>query len=127
MIMSLIFIVRSVGYNPLTEINFADNQATNNSIIGSLGFKYEFSEKLTIDVNGGIDRSDVHVERRQGPQTLEGVPDGRSQLSEQLTNNYVFNGWATYTRKWLATIIFRLFLEYLIKNQLPILTFGKPT
>lgn len=90
-------IVRSLEYNPLTEINFADNQATNNSIIGSLGFKYKFSEKLTVDVNGGIDRSDVRVERRQGPETLDGSPNGRSQLSEQLTNNYVFNGWATYT------------------------------
>lgn len=89
-------IVRSLEYNPLTEINFADNQATNNSIIGSLGLKYELSDKLSLDVNGGIDRSDSRLERRQGPQTLDGAPNGRSQLSEQLTNNYVFNGWATY-------------------------------
>ncbi|MEO9483036.1 MAG: SusC/RagA family TonB-linked outer membrane protein [Ekhidna sp.] len=89
-------IVRSLEYNPLTEINFADNQATNNSIIGSLGLKYQFSEKISLDVNGGIDRGDVRAERRQGPETLDGSPNGRSQLSEQLTNNYVFNGWATY-------------------------------
>lgn len=89
-------LVRSLEYNPLTEINFADNQATNNSIIGSLGFKYQISDKLSIDVNGGLDRSDLRTERRQGPETLDGAPTGRSQLSEQLTNNYVFNGWATY-------------------------------
>lgn len=89
-------IVRSLEYNPLTEINFADNQATNNSIIGSLGLKYQFSEKFSLDVNGGLDRSDVRAERRQGPETLDGAPTGRSQLSEQLINNYVFNGWATY-------------------------------
>ncbi|WP_462253565.1 SusC/RagA family TonB-linked outer membrane protein [Ekhidna sp.] len=90
-------IVRSLEYNPLTETNFADNQATSNSIIGSLGFRYEVSDKLSFDVNGGIDRSDSRLERRQGPETLDGAPDGRSQLSEQLTNNYVFNGWATYS------------------------------
>lgn len=89
-------IVRSLEYNPLTEINFADNQATNNSIIGSLGLKYQLSDKLSLDVNGGIDRSDSRLERRQGPETLDGAPSGLSRLSEQLTNNYVFNGWATY-------------------------------
>jgi TonB-linked SusC/RagA family outer membrane protein len=89
--------VRSLEYNPLTEINFADNQATNSSIIGSLGLKYDFSEKFSIDVNAGIDRGDIRVERRQGPETLDGAPNGRSQLSEQLVSNYVFNGWATYT------------------------------
>ncbi|WP_370088165.1 SusC/RagA family TonB-linked outer membrane protein [Ekhidna sp.] len=89
-------LVRSLEYNPLTEIHFADNQATNSSIIGSLGLKYDFSEKFSIDVNGGVDKGNVQVERRQGPETLDGAPTGRSQLSEQITNNYVLNGWATY-------------------------------
>ncbi|WP_179213265.1 SusC/RagA family TonB-linked outer membrane protein [Ekhidna lutea] len=89
--------VRSLEYNPLTEINFADNVATNNSMIGSLGFNYKFSEKVSIDVNGGIDRSDIRAERRQGPETLDGAPNGRSSISEQMVENYVTNGWLTYT------------------------------
>lgn len=89
--------VRSLEYNPLTEINFADNVATNNSLIGSLGFKYQFSDQLSLDVNGGVDKSDIRSERRQGPETLDGAPTGRSQLSEQTVNNVVSNGWLTYT------------------------------
>lgn len=95
----------SLLYNPLTEINFSDFNATNNSIIGSLGLKYELTDDLTLDVNGGIDRSDIRVERRQGPQTLEGEGTGLSQIETTDVNNYVFNGWLTYDKNDLSVVL----------------------
>ncbi len=95
----------SLLYNPLTEVNFADFDATNNSIIASLGLNYEINENLTFDVNGGIDYSDVRVERRQGPETLEGEGTGLSQLETADVKNYVFNGWFTYDNEALSVVL----------------------
>lgn len=91
--------VRSLEYNPLTEVNFGSNIVTNNSILGSLGLKYTINEKLTLDVNGGIDLSNLEGDRFQGPETLEGagVGNGRSRKSTEEVTNSVFNGWLTYT------------------------------
>lgn len=88
----------SLLYNPLTEINFSDYDATNQSIIGSLGLKYQLTDDISFDVNGGLDNSDVRVERRQGPETQEGAGSGFSQLSTSDIRNYVFNGWFTYDK-----------------------------
>ncbi|MEM6642346.1 MAG: SusC/RagA family TonB-linked outer membrane protein [Bacteroidota bacterium] len=91
--------VRSLDYNPLTEVNFADFTVTNNSILGSLGFKYDISEKLTLDVNGGVDLGNLESERFQGPQTQEGAgsgTNGRTRSSSEEVTNSVFNGWLTY-------------------------------
>ena len=95
----------SLLYNPLTEVNFADFDATNNSIIGSLGFNYKLTDNLSLDVNGGIDRSDVRVERRQGPETQEGEGTGLSQLETSDINNFVFNGWLTYDKDDLSVVL----------------------
>ncbi|WP_421763656.1 SusC/RagA family TonB-linked outer membrane protein [Ekhidna sp.] len=95
----------SLLYNPLTEINFADYDATNNSIIGSLGLKYQLTSNLSFDVNGGIDYSDVRVERRQGPQTLDGEGTGLSQLETSDIKNHVFNGWFTYDKDDLSVVL----------------------
>lgn len=87
-------------YNPLTEINYASNVATNNSMLGSLGLKYKISEQLTVDVNGGIDFSNFDQDRFQGPQTQEGAgsASGRTRLTEETIRNSIFNGWLTYTK-----------------------------
>lgn len=90
-------IVRKLEYNPLTEINFSDNLAYNNSVIGSLGLTYQISNSLVFDVNGGVDYSHQETERRQGPETREGRNTGRSQYGENQFNNYIFNSWITYT------------------------------
>ncbi|MFT6865706.1 MAG: TonB-linked SusC/RagA family outer membrane protein [Cyclobacteriaceae bacterium] len=84
-------------YNPLTEINFSDNLGYNNSVIASLGLTYDVSNTLSLDVNGGLEVSDIRNELRQGPQTQEGGTTGRSELSETNLKNYIFNGWATYS------------------------------
>ncbi|WP_258103008.1 SusC/RagA family TonB-linked outer membrane protein [Marinoscillum sp. MHG1-6] len=83
-------------YNPLTEINFSDNLGFNNSIIASLGLTLDVTDQLTLDVNGGIDFSDLRDELRQGPETQEGGTTGRSELSETELRNYTYNGWLTY-------------------------------
>lgn len=87
----------SLLYNPLTEVAFSDYNATNSSIIGSLGVKYQITDNLSLDVNGGLDYSDIRVERRQGPETQEGEGTGLSQLGTEDVDNYIFNGWFTYT------------------------------
>ncbi|MEO9477188.1 MAG: SusC/RagA family TonB-linked outer membrane protein [Cyclobacteriaceae bacterium] len=84
-------------YNPLTEINFADNLGYNNSVIASLGLAYDITSTLKFDVNGGIDFSSLRSELRQGPQTQEGGTNGNSQLSETDLKNYTVNGWLTYS------------------------------
>lgn len=90
-------IVRSLEYNPLTEVNFSDNLGFNNSLVGNLGLKYDFTDELTFDINGGMDFNDARQEIRQGPETRDGALTGRSQLGEQNLKNYIFNGWFTYT------------------------------
>lgn len=90
-------IVRSLEYNPLTEINFSDNLAFNNSVVANLGLKYDFSEALTLEVNGGMDFNDARQEIRQGPNTRDGALTGRSQFGEQNLRNYIFNGWFTHS------------------------------
>ncbi|MFY0653615.1 MAG: SusC/RagA family TonB-linked outer membrane protein [Cyclobacteriaceae bacterium] len=88
--------VRSLEYNPLTEVNFSDNIGLNNSIIGSLGVKYQIAEDLSFDISGGLDFSDQRDERRQGPETREGSVTGRSQLGLNDFRNYIINGYLTY-------------------------------
>ncbi|MEO9869800.1 SusC/RagA family TonB-linked outer membrane protein [Ekhidna sp.] len=91
--------VRSLEYNPLTEVNFASNIVTNNSIIGSLGLKYEINDNLTADINGGVDLSDITSDRFQGSQTQEGAGtgNGRTRTSSEEVVNTILNGWLTYT------------------------------
>ncbi len=89
--------VRSLEYNPLTEINFSDNIATGNSIIGNLGLKYEVNDNLSFNVDGGIDYFQLDEERRQGPETLEGRGTGFSRLTNTTVNNAVVNGYGNYS------------------------------
>ncbi len=89
-------IVRKLEYNPLTEVNFSDNLAFNNSVVANLGLKYDLSDVLTIDMNGGVDYNASRQEIRNGPETRDGALTGRSQFGEQNLQNYIFNGWATY-------------------------------
>jgi len=87
-------------YNPLTEVNFASNLVTNNSLLGSLGLKYEVNDDLTFDVNGGIDNSEREGNWVQGPETQGGAgsTNGRARISNETFTNYVFNGWLTYSK-----------------------------
>lgn len=91
--------VRSLEYNPLTEVNFAEWLETNNSIIGSLGFTYDINKALKADVTFGIDRSDIESDRFQGPETQDGAGtgSGRRRFATEEINNKVVNGWLTYS------------------------------
>ncbi|MEO1253776.1 MAG: SusC/RagA family TonB-linked outer membrane protein, partial [Bacteroidota bacterium] len=91
--------VRSLDYNPLTEINFADFVVTNNSVIANLALKYQVSDKLTADFNGGVDLSQINSDRFQGPETQDGAGtgNGRDRKSSEDVTNSIFNGWLTYT------------------------------
>ncbi|WP_436514601.1 SusC/RagA family TonB-linked outer membrane protein [Ekhidna sp. To15] len=90
--------VRSLEYNPLTEVNYSSYIVTNNSIIGSLGLKYQINEKLSADVNGGVDISNIESDRFQGSQTQDGAGSGggRTRTSTEEVTNTIFNGWLTY-------------------------------
>lgn len=77
--------VRSLEYNPLTEINFAKNVSTTNGLIGNLGLKYAVLDNLSLNIDGGVDLIDNTQERLQGPETLEGAPNGLARLSESNT------------------------------------------
>lgn len=90
-------IVRSLEYNPLTEVNFSDNIGLNKSAIASLGIKYNILDNLSFDVSGGVDFSNQRNERRQGPETREGSLTGRSQLGKDEFRNYIANGYFTYS------------------------------
>ncbi|MDW3195660.1 MAG: TonB-dependent receptor [Cytophagales bacterium] len=89
--------VRSLEYNPLTEINFADNIETGNSLIGNLNLKYDFTDQLSLNVQGGTDFFDSRIERRQGPETLEGAGTGLSRLTEITVTNNIFTGFLDYS------------------------------
>ncbi|MEQ9466772.1 MAG: SusC/RagA family TonB-linked outer membrane protein [Ekhidna sp.] len=91
--------VRSLEYNPLTEVNYSSNVASNNSVLGGLGFTYQVNDKLSFDVNGGIDLAKYETDLFQGPQTQEGAGtgNGRTRVSDENVTNKIFNGWATYT------------------------------
>ncbi|MFT4834431.1 MAG: TonB-linked SusC/RagA family outer membrane protein [Flavobacteriaceae bacterium] len=89
-------IVRSLEYNPLTEINFSDNLAFNNSVVANLGLKYDITDALSLELNGGADYNASRQEIRQGPETRDGSLTGRSQYGEQNIQNYIFNGWFNY-------------------------------
>ncbi|MEM9329495.1 MAG: SusC/RagA family TonB-linked outer membrane protein, partial [Bacteroidota bacterium] len=89
-------IVRSLEYNPLTEVNFSENQAIGNNVIGDIGIAYEILEGLTFNVEGGIDYLEFEERRRQGPETLEGGVSGRSSISETTVENWIVSSYANY-------------------------------
>lgn len=90
--------VRTLEYNPLTEINYSDNFDVGNSLVGNAGINYKVTDNLVLHADGGLDFFDQRYERRQGPQTLEGQPDGFSRLTESYVINYIVNLNANYTR-----------------------------
>ncbi len=90
-------IVRRLEYNPLTEINFSDNIEKGNSLIGNLNLKYDFNDQLSLNVQGGTDFFDSRIERRQGPQTLEGAGTGLSRLTEITVTNNILTGFLDYS------------------------------
>ncbi len=91
-------IVRRLEYNPLTEINFSDNIAKGNSLIGNLNLKYDISDQLSLNVQGGTDYFDSRAERRQGPQTLEGSGTGLSRLTEVTVMSNIFTGFLDFNK-----------------------------
>jgi TonB-linked SusC/RagA family outer membrane protein len=88
--------VRSLEYNPLTEINFSDNQESIDRLIGNVALKYQLAEQLSVNLDGGIDYFDSQRDRRQGPETLDGNPTGFSRLSTTSSMNYLSNLYASY-------------------------------
>ncbi len=95
--------VRSLEYNPLTEVHFAKNISTTNGLIGNLGLKYAILDNLSLNIDGGIDLIDNVQERLQGPETLEGAPNGLARLSESNTFNYVVNGYLDFEEDFDST------------------------
>lgn len=93
--------VRSLDYNPLTEVNNSTYVVSNNSIIGSLGLNYKINDNLTADINGGVDISNIESDRFQSSNTQDGagVGSGRLRRSTEEVTNSIFNGWLTYTRE----------------------------
>ncbi|MGB3468941.1 MAG: SusC/RagA family TonB-linked outer membrane protein, partial [Cyclobacteriaceae bacterium] len=83
-------------YNPVTEVTFSDYIETSNFFIGNLGLTYTLSEKLSLNLDGGVDLLDETLERRQGPETLDGNPTGLSRLLETTVSNYLINGYIDY-------------------------------
>lgn len=95
-------IVRKLEYNPLTEVNYSDNLGYNNSLVGNMALTYDFSNELSLEVNGGLDYNDYRSEIRQGPETRDGALTGRSQRGTQEVKNYIFNGWFNYRPEMTA-------------------------
>ncbi|WP_420576489.1 SusC/RagA family TonB-linked outer membrane protein [Ekhidna sp.] len=89
-------------YNPITEINYSDNFSYENSYIGSLSLNYKLNDKISFDVNGGIDFANIDDELELQPVTLDGSPNGRTLVNEQRIRNYVFNGWGTYSNSFAS-------------------------
>ncbi len=89
--------VRALEYNPLTEVNFSDNIGKNQSVIGSLGIRYDILDNLSFNLSGGADLSNQRNERRQGPETREGAGSGRSQLGINEYRNYTGNAYFTFS------------------------------
>ncbi len=89
--------VRSLEYNPLTEVNFSDYVETNNRFIGNAGIKYVLDESISFNVDGGIDYVDGKTERRQGPETQTGNPTGFSRIADFTNFNYLINGYLNYS------------------------------
>lgn len=83
-------------YNPVTEVTFSDFVETSNFFIGNLGLTYDVNDKLSINLDGGIDLLDETLERRQGPETLDGNPTGFSRIIETNVTNYLINGYLDY-------------------------------
>lgn len=92
-------IVRKLEYNPLTEINFSDNIERDNSLIGNLSLKFDFSGELSLNVQGGTEYFDTEIERRQGPETLEGAGTGQTRLTEVTTTNHVLSGFLDFNKQ----------------------------
>lgn len=86
-------------YNPVTEVTYSDFIETSNFFIGNLGLTYEVNEKLSINLDGGVDLLGETLERRQGPQTLDGNPTGFSRIIETNVTNYLINGYLDYETK----------------------------
>ncbi|MEQ8552690.1 MAG: SusC/RagA family TonB-linked outer membrane protein [Cyclobacteriaceae bacterium] len=90
--------VRSSEYNPQTEIYGSTNLETANRLNGSASVNVELTDNLELNVDGGIDYLDILDERRQGPATQEGTPDGFSQIGTSEVFNYLFNGSLNYNK-----------------------------
>lgn len=95
--------VRSLDYNPETEIFNSTNQAITSGWIASLGLSYQFNENLSLDATLGMDISNVEDILELGGVTRDGggtalaAGSGRSLFGESDLKNYLMNGWATYT------------------------------
>lgn len=91
--------VRSSEYNPQTEVYGSTNVETANRLNGSASVNVELTDDLSLNVDGGVDYLDLLDERRQGPATQEGTPDGFSQIGTSEVFNYLFNGSLNYNKE----------------------------
>ena len=89
-------------YNPVTEVNYSDNFSYENSYISSLSLNYMLNDKISFDVNGGIDFANIDDEQELQPVTLDGSPNGKTLVNNQKIRNYVINGWGTYSNSFAS-------------------------
>lgn len=89
--------VRSNEYNPETEVYGSKNFETNDRINGTASMAYSLSDKLSLNVDAGLDYLNLEDIRRQGPATQAGTPAGFSQLLTSEVVNYLFNGSVNYS------------------------------
>ncbi len=88
--------VRSSEYNPQTEIYGSTYFETTDRINSNASVAVKLTEELSLNLDGGLDLLDLSNERRQGPATQEGTPNGLSQLATAKVTNYLFNGALNY-------------------------------
>lgn len=88
--------VRSSEYNPQTEVYGSDNFESTDRLNGSASINYSLADNLILHVDGGLDYLNLRDERRQGPATQEGAPNGFSRLGTSEVFNYLFNGTLNY-------------------------------
>ena len=91
-------IVQRLLYNPLTEVNFADNVAKSNSVISNLNLTFQLNDELSLKVEGGVEIFDQDEERRQGPETQDGGLTGLSRFTNTKLHNYIGNGYLQYSK-----------------------------
>lgn len=91
--------VRSLEYNPQTEIYDSRNFEGSTQVNGNASLGYSITNDLSFNVDGGVDYLDLRDERRQGVNTQNGKPTGFSRLSTSNVFNYLVNASLDYSKE----------------------------
>ncbi len=86
-------------YNPLKELAFSENKTDNNRLIGNASINYKVFEDLKLTADIGLDYANFEDLRFQGPETLDGRPDGVRRETSTDIWNYTTNFYLTYQKQ----------------------------